>query len=227
MNRPRPYMLGRESTGHYRHAFREALALYRHLDPAEMAARSGAAFDSRSGLLHVSSFGQDITVHYPDGRVTFGNCTELPLMGWRLVILNYLTRADGTPPTGRLISYRELKDGMIFYPAFHRESIMPLARWVQGKSPGTLIRAISRLGGTPCEGADLAAILPALPRFPVTLKIWFGDEELPGSANILFDATANRYLHTEDIAVIGGYAAAFLIKEYQIMTGRPWREIVL
>jgi hypothetical protein len=148
-------------------------------------------------------------------------------MGWRLVILNYLARADGTPPANRLISYRELENGTVFFPAFQRESIHSLNRWLQDKSPAVLTQALTHLGGIPCQGADLSMTIPALPRFPITLKVWFADEEMPGSANILFDATANHYLHTEDIAVLGGYASAFLVKEYQILTGRPWRPITL
>lgn len=226
MSKPQPYMLGREETGHYRSAFNKTLDIFKQLDPIHMAARSGAAYNPKTSLFTVKSFARDILVHYPSGQTTFTN-SELPLMGWRLVILNYLVRADGTPLSDRLISYRELENGNVYFPAFQRESILSLSRWLEGKSPDLLGQALTNLGGVLCTGADLAAVIPALPRFPITLKIWFSDEELPGAANILFDATANHYLHTEDIAVIGGYASVFLIKEYQILTGRPWRPITL
>lgn len=45
MSDPRPYMIGREEVVHYRHAFHEAVERFRMLDPAEMAARSGAGYD--------------------------------------------------------------------------------------------------------------------------------------------------------------------------------------
>jgi len=226
MNKPQPYMLGRKETGHYQAAFNKTLDRFKQLNPEEMAVRSGTAYDPRTGLFTVKSFGQDITVHYPSGLTTFTSST-LPLMGWRLVILNYLVRADGTQMAQHLISYRELENGTVFFPAFQRESILTLGRWVQGKSPDVLAKALARLGGVPCQGADMAATIFALPIFPITIKIWFSDEEIPGSANILFDASANHYLHTEDIAVLGGYASTFLVKEYQIITGRPWRPITL
>lgn len=224
---PAPYMTGQAAVGHYQEAFRKALANFSHQDPEIMASLSNTTYDPTQGLFTVPSFGQTIHVHYPDGKVTFANSDLLPLMGWRLVLLNYLGRADGTPLAKRLISYRELESGTVYYPAFQRESILPLGRWIKDKNQAILEQAIAHLGGTPGSNADLATVLPALPRVPVTVKMWFPDEELPGSANVLFDATANHYLHTEDLAVLGGYAVAFLIKEYQIRMGKPWSKITL
>lgn len=227
MNEPQAYMIGKAEIGHYKSAFDKSLEHFSSLDPMEMAARSGAEYDSATGLFTVNSFGREISVSYPDGCVTFRGTSLLPVMGWRLVVLNYLGRADGTPLLGQEISYRELADGMVFFNAFQRESIYPLGRWIAGKSPDIIGSVITELGGAVRDEADIAAVFQALPRFPVIMKLWFPDEELPGSANILFDSTANRYLHTEDIAAIGGYTAAFLIKEYQIRTGKQWREITL
>jgi len=227
MNEPRAYMIGKEEIGHYKSAFDQSLQHFSSLDPEEMAAKSGVEYDSAAGMFTVASFGQSISVSYPGGRVTFHGTSLLPVMGWRLVVLNYLGRADGTPLSGREISYRELENGMVFFNAFQRESIYPLTKWIAGQSPDTVVKAVAALGGTVRDDADITAVFQALPRFPVTVKLWFPDEELPGSANVLFDAAANHYLHTEDIAVIGGYASAFLIKEYQVETGTKWREITL
>jgi len=47
------------------------------------------------------------------------------------------------------------------------------------------------------------------------VKIWMKDEELPGSANILFDSSANHYMHTEDIALAGELVVEFLIKQFE------------
>ncbi|HBX24235.1 MAG TPA: DUF3786 domain-containing protein [Desulfotomaculum sp.] len=227
MNEPQAYMIGKAKIGHYKSAFDKSLKIFSSLDPLKMAARSGSDYNPATGMFTVNSFGREISVSYPDGCVTFRGTTLLPIMGWRLVILNYLGRADGTPLLGQEISYRELEDGMVFFNAFQRESIYPLGKWIAGKSPAIVGSAITKLGGTDRGDADISAVFQALPRFPVHIKLWFPDEELPGSANILFDSSANRYLHTEDIAAVGGYAAAFLIKEYQVRTGKQWRQITL
>ena len=42
------------------------------------------------------------------------------------------------------------------------------------------------------------------PKLDVDLLMWIGDDEVPSSANILFDSCASRMLSTEDVTVIAG-----------------------
>ncbi|MFA7467764.1 MAG: DUF3786 domain-containing protein, partial [Desulfotomaculaceae bacterium] len=143
MNEPLAYMIGKSEIGHYKSAFNKSLKLFSSLDPVEMAARSRTEYDPVISMFTVNSFGREISVSYPDGCVTFRGTSLLPVMGWRLIILNYLGRADGTPLLGQEISYRELADGMVFFNAFQRESIYPLGRWIAGKSPDLIGSAIT------------------------------------------------------------------------------------
>lgn len=41
------------------------------------------------------------------------------------------------------------------------------------------------------------------PRYPVWLKVWFGDEEFPASGHLFVDASAPRYLTIEDAVTVG------------------------
>ncbi|MFY9431929.1 MAG: DUF3786 domain-containing protein, partial [Thermacetogeniaceae bacterium] len=67
------------------------------------------------------------------------------------------------------------------------------------------------------EGADLCAKIPLFPRFPLTIKLWLGDDEIRGTANILFDRSANHYLDTEAINEAGIMVSNFLIEQYKLM----------
>ena len=51
--------------------------------------------------------------------------------------------------------------------------------------------------------ADLCAVFPVLPRYPVTLKIWFADEEFPASGKIFLQDHADHYLSVEDAVTVG------------------------
>lgn len=211
------YMIGKENVGSYRTAFEHSLRNFTSKNPVEMAKNSGSIFDPGNSTITLQSLGQWIDVRFPEGKISFSNSSHSPVWNWRLLILNYLSRADNTPTFNRLISYRELESGQVFYPAFLRESIKPLVRRLSQEPVDQITQACLKLGARFGEKADVCAVFDFLPRFPVTVKIWLKDEEIGGSANILFDAGANHYLHTEDIAVAGNLVSYFLIKQYELM----------
>ncbi|HEX3031372.1 MAG TPA: DUF3786 domain-containing protein, partial [Bacillota bacterium] len=173
---------------------------------------SGCEYDSEKGEFSLTSLGHTFKVTFPEGKVTFQQSGVPPLFSWQLIMLNYLGRADGTPLTRIPISYRELENGQVFFPAFQRESIQPLASRFAANQKDQLTYAFQTLGAQMDSQADVSGLFWFLPRFPVQVKIWLPDEEMGGSANILYDAAANCYLHTEDIAVAGNLITNFLIK---------------
>ena len=62
-------------------------------------------------------------------------------------------------------------------------------------------------------------IFPVLPRVPVQLIFWQGDEELPPESTILFDATISDYLPAEDIAVLSGMLVYRIISMAKTLQG--------
>ena len=59
---------------------------------------------------------------------------------------------------------------------------------------------------------DASVRIDAFPKLPVTVVFWEGDQEIPGSANILFDETAPRLLAMEDLSVVGNLVSFRLRK---------------
>jgi hypothetical protein len=205
--------------GVYKRTFDYILKTYAVKDPGEMAANSGADFSPAASAIIISSMGQVLEVKHPGGEICFSKSECSPVWPWRLVILNHLCRSGGGGLTGRLITYRELENGHVYYPAFRRESILPLAGRFAGENVEKIRKACLQLGAEMEGSADICARFYFLPRFPVTVKIWLQDEEMEGSANILFDDSANIFLHTEDIAAAGDIVSRFLIKQYEYMYG--------
>ena len=54
------------------------------------------------------------------------------------------------------------------------------------------------------SNADLCARFPFLPRYPLWLRLWFGDEEFPASGRLFLDESAAHYLTVEDAVTVGG-----------------------
>lgn len=202
--------------------YRIALTLSRNnlaaKDPEEMAAKSGCPYDLATSSFSVPCLNHPFTVTYPDGVVKYA-ATELePYFILQIVMLNYLSRADGTPLSYDFIPYRDLEFGSAFYDAFQRTAIYPLARTF-GQKPELLLAAAAPFGGIPhTQGSGTGVILYLLPRVPVLYKVWPGDDEFPAQANILLDRTINHYLHTEDVAACD-IVTNFLIKTATIGDG--------
>ena len=75
---------------------------------------------------------------------------------------------------------------------------------MQDKEPEKIQKACKNLGAEFTETeADLCAVFPVLPRYPVTLKIWFEDEEFPASGKIFLQDHADHYLSVEDAVTVG------------------------
>ena len=212
-----PFMIGHEAAGSYRAASEHCLKKLALKDLLETAKNSGAVFDTENSTITLTSLGQSLSVKLPEGKIVFSGTDDRPVLGWRIILLNYLCRADNAPLTGQLVSYRELENGQVFYPAFLRESINLLIQRFSAEPAEQVKNACRELGASLEDKADICAVFQFLPRFPVTVKIWLKDEELDGSANLLFDASANHYLDAEAIAVTGMLITQFLIKRYDMM----------
>jgi hypothetical protein len=210
-------MIGTGEVGSYQNTYDHTLQIFAAKDPVAMAKNSGTQFDPFESRFTLESLGQKLSIQYPEGTVLFSGSDISPLWGWRLIILNHLARADDAPLTGRLITYRETQGGNLFNSAYQKMSILPLINASQDQTVGKIKEACLALGGSLQDGADISARFDFLPRFPVTMKIWQPDDEMDGSANLLFDANANHYLHTEDIAVAASLIVNFLIKQCELM----------
>jgi len=124
----------------------------------------------------------------------------VPIAG-RLLILHYLSTARGTPPGNGQISFKEVPEGVAYYPTFYKRSIRPLLP-KYGASPANLITAAAMFGGVDAHQGDAAVTIRAFPKVAVTWVLWRGDDEFPAEGTILVDRSIQDYLPTEDIVVL-------------------------
>ena len=121
-----------------------------------------------------------------------------------VLILHYLIGLlqHGYLPRGEWISFKETRDGKLFWPAFQESAIKPLVQSFH-RDPEGLIRAMQeRLSCRKVEGGDVAVELTTFPGVFVRVLFWNGDEELPPEASLLFDRGLTEIYSTEDVAVL-------------------------
>jgi hypothetical protein len=178
-------------------------------DIKALSVRSGARPEN-GNILTLEYLGQTVAVRFPDIEITAAG-PALTVRD-RLIILHYLDTAIGAPLTGKPITFKELPEGGVYYPTFSQRAIKPLLTNFE-RGPQRLLAAARFYGGVPAEMGDVAVVINALPRVPLTLVLWQGDEELPAEGSILFDRSVTGYLPTEDITVLCEIIAWRLVKQ--------------
>ncbi|MFQ5910794.1 MAG: DUF3786 domain-containing protein [Thermoplasmata archaeon] len=163
----------------------------------------------KEGVLEIPFLGQQYLLDF-DERVVKSADGSTANRFFATLILHYVVGVDESAPTGELVSFRDFWGGDAYYGAFVSRAIQPI-KDAFADSPEELEARAGKLGGRGIDHGDIAVEIPVFPKVALSIVIWKGDEEIPGSANILFDRLAGRILHTEDLAALGELVARMLI----------------
>jgi hypothetical protein len=113
-------------------------------------------------------------------------------------LLSTYAKAETQSLNGKLVKFKDFPAGTAYENAFHRRAVVPVVK-LYGRNPQGLIEAGLVLGGKRLEYGECSIEIPALIGVPLTYILWT-DEELPPTANILFDESASKYFNVEDLA---------------------------
>jgi len=106
--------------------------------------------------------------------------------------------ASKKPLSGRQVKFRGFPGGVAYENAFVRKAVDPVAKAFAG-CPEGLVETGVMLGGRKLDLGQASVEIPAFNLVPITYILWV-DEELPSTANVLFDESANNYLNAEGLA---------------------------
>lgn len=201
----------------YANALKQAIAGLDRLDPAAQAARAGArvaGMDGDQTLIGLTFLGQPVQVDWPSGRVTDTETGQELSLWERVILLHYLGGTVEVPVGGEWIGFAQVPGAAFYSPAFMKRTNTPLAE-AFGDDPQRLLIAGEGLGAEPYNLGDAGLILHVLPKVPIAVVVYGGDEEFPADAKVLYDTTISAYLNTEDIAVLGGLVVGRIIRAGQ------------
>ena len=169
-------------------------------DPNRLAAATGCVYGNDHFRLNL--FRQTLRLPFPELTPideTSGN--KLPLSSQAL-LLYYFSSADGSPLTGRWISFAELPDGRVYNQAYQGYTGDLLARRYGADLAG-LEHACGSIDGGQVVYGDLGIAFLALPRVSLLAVLWQADDEFPASGKVLFDSSVVHYLPTDVCAILG------------------------
>ena len=192
------------SPGGYERAYAESYDLafnkLRQADLADVCRKSGAV-PVDVDTVRLCFLNRDYRIDRLAGAVTLETETEPVPIAEKLLILHYLVTARGTPPGTGQISFKEVPEGVVYYPTFYKRSIRLLLPKF-GAAPANLISAAALFGGVDANQGDAAVTIQAFPKVAITWVLWRGDDEFPAEGTILVDRNIQDYLPTEDIVVL-------------------------
>jgi hypothetical protein len=176
---------------------------------------------SGSGLsVRVNYLNRVYQVSWPEIEISSTGTREPVELRDKILILDYLNTAKGTPLTGAAIAFQELPEISNYYPTFVKRAVQPLID-AFGNRPQLLFEAANQFGGQKTSYGDASVNITAFKRVPISYVVWKGDEEFPANANILFDKTIHDYLPNEDIIVLCQTITWRLVKSLKSETNKP------
>jgi hypothetical protein len=111
-----------------------------------------------------------------------------------MVLVTTLANAQNVPQSGRMVTPGELPGGRMFFTGPHEVPTAPIVERFS-EDPEGLIAAAATMAGREIEqGADVALFIPGLPRVPMWLLLWMGDDEFEARAVMGIDDRAHFHL---------------------------------
>ena len=182
----------------------------RQIETARLVRRSGYTL-APDGSLRMTLLWQAYAIDPTEFAIRRTDTGQTPTEFTQALILTYLVTADGTPPSGGWIAYRDLPDGMFYAQAFRGYAENRLARELGEDGLDAFCLAAKRLDGTPIAIGDAGYAFQLLPRASLAAVYWLGDEDFPSRASVLFEDTAPHYLSTDGLAVLGSHMVNALL----------------
>jgi hypothetical protein len=184
------------------------------LDGQKTAQRSKCQYLTGPPRYIISLLNTEYTVNLSDRHIfstqTGPEPTDAEFLE-QLCILAYLINAQDLPPANKFVGPEHLPSGQFFFRGLHSLPTKKLEE-AFGKSPERLYEVSKKLNTKRSEFGDASIELHALPRIPITIIIWRGDDEFEARASILFDQTAGNQLPLDALGSLAILTVKALLK---------------
>ena len=179
--------------------------------PEEIATQLAVSYCSNTRQFVVTFFSAEYILDCDTEKIYRKADGHVPEIMASIIMLNYLAYAQARQESAKKwVSLKEIPNGgMLFYPAFHKQSIVGLIK-AFGHDAKQLLACSAALGGHSTSSGDSSVIYQAFPEIPLRVIIWEGDDEVRANATLLFEPSIEHLLHIESIIGLGMYLVSQL-----------------
>jgi hypothetical protein len=184
------------------------------LDCVETAQRADCEYLGYRESYSINFLNTDYIVDLIEKQIYFNDGDSLPKPAAfleELCILAYLINAKDIQLANKLVRPESLPGGQFFFRGIHKLPTEKLEK-AFGAQPQVLLEASKKFNAQKCEYGDESISLYMLPRLPLTIVIWGGDDEFDARASILFDQTAAYQIPLDALLVSVNLVVDGLIK---------------
>jgi hypothetical protein len=184
--------------------FSHYLAIYKTLDPGEIARRCALPFEKEASVFGLRIMGREYRAAFPDFELRDSGGAPVRNGYEKILFLRYLCEGKYFEAAGKSLAYHEIPWGSVYYPNFRGRCINRFAA-LFGKDLGAFRKIMEEnreLRAGPLEGGDAGYRFEAFSGLYMSLLLWEGDEEFPPAVQILFDDNFVFAFSAEDLAVL-------------------------
>lgn len=181
------------------------------LDGQKTAQRAKCRYLHNPERYIIPLLNSEYIVNLPEKKVLFAERSSEAGFTEELCVLTYLINSQDLPVANKLSAAEALPEGQFFFRGPHKLSTEKLEE-VFGQCPERLYEVTDEFGAKRREFGDASIELYVLPRVPLTIVIWQGDEEFGSRASILFDETAAAQLPLDALLAAVNLAIKALVK---------------
>ncbi len=162
---------------------------------SDTAGGIGAA--NEMDILGIKYMGREVIVSHSDFK-------ESPGIWDTLLILMYIKNAGSSPLSGKWVAFRDLKNGLIRAEDFNKICEFSLAKMFE-KNKEKFLSRLNAMGAEKVTGfsTEHSFVVYPLPKIPVLILIWPGEEDFETACKVLLDSTATEFLDVEALLYLG------------------------
>jgi hypothetical protein len=197
-------------------------AIYRELDPGEIAQRCNLEFNRESSRFSLRVLGTEHSVPHPEFALLESDANEshgevvseavdesdpesdTDVSDYeKILFLRYLCEGKYFPQQGQRLSYNEIPWGFVYYRNFEGRCLKRCAR-VLGKDIQKFVKMIENNPNLHAEAlniGDASYRLEFINGLYISIILWGADDEFQPSAQLLFDDNFVFAFTAEDIVV--------------------------